>query len=142
MLSINISELVWTIINFFLLFFLLKRFLFDPMCRFMDARQAKIDAGLDAERAAQGELSENERAMAEQKAETRRQAAALLNEAEARDAERAAAAYAEARDKAAQLQESGRAALQERHAREEKALEDRTPELAALLAAHLLGEEE
>ena len=31
MLSINISELIWTIINFFLLFFLLKRFLFDPV---------------------------------------------------------------------------------------------------------------
>ena len=31
MLSINISELIWTIINFFLLYFVLKRFLFDPV---------------------------------------------------------------------------------------------------------------
>ena len=26
MLSINVSELIWTIVNFFLLYFLLKRF--------------------------------------------------------------------------------------------------------------------
>ena len=44
MLSINISELIWTIINFFLLFFLLKRFLYDPIIRFTDARRARIDA--------------------------------------------------------------------------------------------------
>ena len=33
MLSINISELIWTIINFFLLYFLLKHFL-TPWCAF------------------------------------------------------------------------------------------------------------
>ena len=43
MLSINFSELIWTIINFFLLFFLLKRFLFDPVGRHLDERQAKIE---------------------------------------------------------------------------------------------------
>ena len=50
MLSINISELIWTIINFFLLYFLLKRFLYKPICEHMDARQARIDAGLAKER--------------------------------------------------------------------------------------------
>ena len=33
MLSINASELIWTIINFFLLFFVLKHFLFDPLLK-------------------------------------------------------------------------------------------------------------
>ena len=35
MISINLSELIWTIINFFLLMFLLKRFLYTPILRFM-----------------------------------------------------------------------------------------------------------
>ena len=58
MLSINLSELIWTIINFFLLFFLLRRFLYKPICEHMDARQARIDAGLEKEREARKDLTE------------------------------------------------------------------------------------
>ena len=67
MLSINISELIWTIINFFLLFFVLKRFLFGPLLSFMDARQAKIDAGTEAQREAQARLDENAQDLARRK---------------------------------------------------------------------------
>lgn len=141
MLSINPSELVWTIINFFLLLFLLKRFLFDPISDFMDQRQARIDAGVNAEHQAKQALEENARELSEQKAEARREAAALLNESETEDARRAAAAYAEARDAADAFQRSGEEDLQQRQARETEELSAKTPELAALLAAHLLGEE-
>ena len=142
MLSINFSELIWTIINFFLLLFLLKHFLFDPISRFMDARQARIDAGLDAEREAKEALAENERDMAEQKTQTRHEAAELVNRAAAEDAKRASEAYVKARGEAAALQETGEAAVKDRHARESEELKAGEPELAALLAAHLLGEGE
>ena len=46
MISINISELIWTVINFFLLLFLLNRFLYKPVISFMEERQARIDAKL------------------------------------------------------------------------------------------------
>ena len=49
MISINISELIWTVINFFLLMFLLNRFLYKPVISFMEKRQARIDAGLQEE---------------------------------------------------------------------------------------------
>ena len=42
MLSINISELVLTVISFFLLLFLLKHFLYDPLIRFMDERKCLL----------------------------------------------------------------------------------------------------
>ena len=142
MLSINFSELIWTIINFFLLLFLLKHFLFDPVSRFMDARQARIDAGLDAEREAKEALAANERDMAEQKAQTRHAAADIVNRAAAEDAKRASEAYVKARGEAAALQETGEAELKDRHARESEELKAGEPELAALLAAHLLGEGE
>lgn len=141
MISINVSELIWTVINFFLLLFLLKHFLYTPILRFMEQRQARIDAGLEAERQAKTALEENARELSEQKAEARREAAAFLNESETEDARRAAEAYAEARDAAAALQRSGEADLQQRQARETGELSAKTPELAALLAAHLLGEE-
>ena len=135
MISINISELIWTVINFFLLLFLLKHFLYTPILRFMEERQARIDAGTEAERQAQAAREENARQLAEQKADARREAREILDKAAAGDAERAAAAYARAREDAAALQETGETRLQEE-------LKAHGPELAALLAAHLLGQEE
>ena len=44
MLSINPSELIWTILCFLALLFLLNRFLYQPLVRFMDERKARIDA--------------------------------------------------------------------------------------------------
>ena len=83
MLSINISELIWTVINFLLLLLLLRRFLYKPICEFMDARQARIDEGLNKERAAQDALrAEDERQDEEQQA-ARAQARAMLQQAEA-----------------------------------------------------------
>lgn len=53
MLSINIWELLWTVVNFFLLLLILRNLLYKPLIRFMDSRQARIDAGFDEERRAQ-----------------------------------------------------------------------------------------
>ena len=60
MLSINVSELIWTIVNFFLLYFLLKRFLFTPLGRFLDARQARLDEALKQEAEARAAAEEIE----------------------------------------------------------------------------------
>ena len=79
MISINLSELIWTIINFFLLMFLLKRFLYTPILRFMAARQARVDAGLEAERSAQAQVQENDRRLADEKAASRGEAKRILN---------------------------------------------------------------
>ena len=51
-------------------------------------------------------------------------------------------AYAKAREDADALQKQGEERLQELRAEEKAALDAKTPELAALLAAQLLGEEE
>lgn len=40
-------NLIWTIINLIILFLLLKKFLFGPVCKIMDEREAKIKADLD-----------------------------------------------------------------------------------------------
>jgi len=52
-LSINISELIWTVICFFVLLVVLKKLLFDPLVSFMAARDARIQDGLNAGRTAQ-----------------------------------------------------------------------------------------
>ena len=52
-MSINVSEVIWTIVCFFALLFVLKKFLFDPLIRFMEQRQAAIDQGFERGRDAQ-----------------------------------------------------------------------------------------
>ena len=46
-MSINVSEVIWTIVCFFALLFVLKKFLLDPLVRFMAQRmKEESDAAL------------------------------------------------------------------------------------------------
>ena len=74
MISINISELIWTVINFFLLLFLLNRFLYKPVISFMEQRQARIDAKLREEEKAKARIEENDARILDEKARSREEA--------------------------------------------------------------------
>ena len=139
MLSINPSELIWTVINFFLMLFLLKHFLYTPVSEFMEKRQAKIDAGRAEERRAEEELNANRERLAAEKAESRRQAAQLLSDTQAQNGERTAAALAAAKTEAESALQTGEAALDARCDQEEAELEAHKAELSALLTAQVLG---
>ena len=141
MLSINISETIWTVINFFLLYFLLKHFLYNPVLSFMEKRQAGIDAKLSVERDAKAQVAENEERLLAEKAKSRDEAKNILAQTgEELDRERAAA-IAEAKAGSAQALKDGKAALAEKREVTAEMLHDAAPELAELLANRLLGGE-
>lgn len=142
MLSINFSELIWTIINFFLLYFLLKRFLYDPITRFMDARRERLDEALEKEREAQARVAENDEQIEQEKELRRVEAKKLIAEAAEADKSRSAeAAKAErASDCAAMAETEERLAAESE--REKAELDARTKELAAALAQQLLHGEQ
>lgn len=140
MLSINISELIWTIVNFFLLYFLLKCFLYTPVVRFLDARQARLDEALKKEADARAAAEENEKSVEQQKALRREEAAQILSAAQSEDAERSRRALAEAKTAAAQTLEKAESSLRADAERERAALGGKTDELAAALVERLLGE--
>ncbi len=142
MISINLSELVWTIINFFLLLLLLKRFLYTPILRFMAERQARIDAGLEAQRAARESIREQEQALAAQKADSREQAKRLAQSAAEAAGERREQSLREAREAAGQTRIRETQRLEAQRAEETERLRQAGPELAELLARRLLGEEQ
>ncbi len=101
-MSINISELIWTVICFFVLLVVLKKLLFDPLVSFMAARDARIQDGLNAGRTAQQQLDAAARARSEAQRKQAAAADALLAEAKsaaerARDEETAAAAAVDAK---------------------------------------------
>jgi F-type H+-transporting ATPase subunit b len=141
MLSINISELIWTVINFLLLLLLLKRFLYRPICEFMDARQARIDAGLEKEQAAQEALRAEQARQDEDQQTARAQARALLQQEEARNAQESREALLATRQDVREAEKLARERMQEHSRQEEKNLSQAEPALAELLAGRLLQEE-
>ena len=138
MLSINVSELIWTIVNFFLLYFLLKRFLYTPVVRFLDARQARLDEAEKKEAEARAAADQIDRQIEEQKALRREEAAEILAEAQKADAEQSRQSFAEAKEAAARALEDANASLRAEQERERASLASDTPELAAMLAERLL----
>ena len=84
-MSINVSEVIWTIVCFFALLFVLKKFLFDPLVRFMEARQASIDEGHEKARQAQQQKDESDAALRESWKERSQEAKQLLAEGKAAD---------------------------------------------------------
>ena len=141
MLSINISELIWTIVNFFLLLFLLKRFLYKPICEHMDARQARIDAGLEQERQAKAKVQAVDASMAEQQQAARDEGRALLQRTEEEAERESAAAIQSAKRLARQAESEKQEKMQELNRQEHARLAGAEPALAGALARSLLGGE-
>ena len=139
MLSINISELIWTIINFFLLYFLLKRFLYGPILRHMDARRERLDKALEAEKAAEERIQETEEQIEREKSARRDEADELIAAEERAAAARSAEALSAARTGAESALADGQSRLEESSARERAALQEETDALAELLAQNILG---
>ena len=139
MLSINPSELIWTILGFFALLFLLNQFLYKPIVRFMDERRARIDAGLNEETAARAAIEEDERGLEREREERLQEARNELRAEKVRSEERRAEALREAKQSADEAAEQGKseaAALREQTDRE---LQLRRDELAGRLAERLLN---
>ena len=139
MLSINISELIWTIINFFLLYFLLKRFLYGPILRHMDARRERLDKALEAEKAAEERIEETEEQIEREKRARRDEADELIAAAERAAAARSAEALSAARTGAESALADGQSRLEESSARERAALQEESDALAEILAQNILG---
>ena len=128
MLSINFSELFWGIFNFFLLLFLLNRFLYKPLIKFMDDRKARIDAGLDEEK----------KALEEEQANNDGIEAALDEKAGAEDKASHSQAISEARSDAEKTVRSARENAAKSEKQAEEHIRQQSQELARLLADKLL----
>ena len=129
-LEISVPEFIWTVINFFVLLFLLKRFLYDPVLKFMNERSDRIEAGLSEGKRAEKALAENEQALAQELALSGNAARALIgdarSEAEKEKAKLLGGAHAEAEALHKQIRERISTA--------------ELPQLVGLLTEQLLGE--
>ena len=138
-MSINVSEVIWTIVCFFALLFVLKKFLFDPLIRFMEQRQAAIDQGLERGRDAQRKKDENDAALREKWRERSVEAKQLLAEVKtADDRERAWVLESTQKETNKALQEANQRIEQERRQVCADA-QEQLPQLVSILAQQLLS---
>ena len=138
-MSINVSEVIWTIVCFFALLFVLKKFLFDPLIRFMEQRQAAIDQGLERGRDAQRKKDENDAALREKWRERSVEAKQLLAEGKtADDRERAWVLESTQKETNTALQEANQRIEQERRQVCADA-QEQLPQLVSILAQQLLS---
>lgn len=140
-LEISVPEFIWTVINFFILLFLLKKFLYDPVLKFMDERSERIASGLNEGKAAEAALAESkerfQKELGDKSGEARTLIGEARSEAEKQKAKTINAAHAEAEKLQEKLRE--RISTEETEARDE--IESRLPELVELLSGKLLGDE-
>ena len=134
-MSINISELIWTVICFFVLLVVLKKLLFDPLVSFMAARDARIQDGLNAGRTAQQQLDAAARARSEAQRKQAAAADALLAEAKSAGAQALQSAHQEA----AQTTRAMRARVRDEETAAAAAVDAKLPELVTALTGGLLG---
>ena len=138
-MSINVSEVIWTIVCFFALLFVLKKFLFDPLLRFMEQRQAAIDQGLVRGRDAQRKKDENDAALREKWRERSVEVKQLLAEGKtADDRERAWVLESTQKEINKALQEANQRIEQERRQVCADA-QEQLPQLVSILAQQLLS---
>ena len=138
-MSINVSEVIWTIVCFFALLFVLKKFLFDPLIRFMEQRQAAIDQGLERDRDAQRKKDENDAALREKWRERSVEVKQLLAEGKtADDRERAWVLESTQKETNKALQEANQRIEQERRQVYADA-QEQLPQLVSILAQQLLS---
>ena len=141
MISINISELIWTVINFFLLLFLLNRYLYKPVTKFMADRQARIDAGFREEQDAKAFIEKNNEDLLEEKAKSREEAKQILAQSAEELEKFSAETLQEAKKNSGQNRKQMEVALAEKQEKTGEQLRKAAPELAAILTERLLGGE-
>ena len=138
MFTINVSELLLTILNFFVLFFLLRRFLFRPLIAFMEQRKSRLDAGMAQEQRALAAVEQKETLRKAQRRESREAAKRLIREGKRADAEHHARQLAQGKEDALQRRKQVQHTLEEQSGEEARLVAQQMERLAALLADRLI----
>lgn len=138
-MSINVSEVIWTIVCFFALLFVLKKFLFDPLIKFMDQRQANIDQSLEKGREARQRKDESDAALRESWKECGVEAKQLLAEGKTADEKERAWVLASAQKEADQELQEARLRIDREREQVQAQAREQMPQLAAMLAQQLVN---
>ena len=140
-LKLCVPELIWTIIDFFLLMFLLKIFLFKPVLRILDERKAKVEAGFAEGKEAEKALEETNAALTEELSEQNNKAREYIGQARAEAEKKRDAVLADAHKEAESLHKGVRERIHAEETAAKTDIEDNMPDMVMMLTKKLLGGE-
>jgi F-type H+-transporting ATPase subunit b len=130
-----------SIVNFLVLLYLLRAFMWGPLMRTLDARAAKIREGLQMAEDAKAERLRMQAEVERLLGEARREAASISERMQQAAEAAAAQTRAEARTEADRIREKGRTDAQQLHDQALAQLRSELASMVVLAASRLLGRE-
>lgn len=128
-LNLN-GQIIWVFVNLLILFLLMKKFLFGPITRMLDARSKGVSDTLDQADARLAEAEQSKQEYDKQLADARSQAAQIIAESR----KRADLAYSRRMEEAEQdVQRLNEQAARQREADRQVMLDEAKQEIAALV---------
>ena len=137
MLTINISELLLTVLSFFILMFLLNKLLFKPVISFREQRQKGIDDCFEQERQAKEKLAETQKDLDCRRSESLKQAESIMADARSKAQQEAENIAKQAESQAEEKMQQAAREAEELRKTGGEALEEQRRQLAADLADRL-----
>ena len=135
MISLDIS-LVWVIINLLVLYLLLKKFLFKPVCKMMDERSAKIQSDLDGAAQAKADAEKMKSDYEAEIADAHSQAVEITNKAKAQAGRECDLMLENARAESAKIMKEAEKSIANE---KEKAMDDAKYQIADLAIQEEFG---
>jgi len=139
-LGIDWKILLGQIVNFLILFWLLKRFAYKPFLSVLQNRQKKIEEGVAKSKQAEESLVKIRALGEEVKSASEKKAKELVAEAQIKAQDRAAMILAAAEEEKKKVIESARAAAKKELIQEQERLSREALDLAMTVAEKFLGE--
>lgn len=139
MVNIN-TTMLWEVINFFVLLWLLKRFLYEPMTNMLDERKNKIESDLEKAKEKKKEAKKLKQKYENELKNARQEAQEIVENAEERGKEKAEKIVEKAREDAQRIKERNEAEIAQ--AKEEALSELRTEvsSISIMVASRFLQE--
>lgn len=138
MLNINPWDILWTVINLLVFFLLLRKFLFKPVTKIMDERQAKIQEDIETAEKTLAEADSTKAQLDERLAKADDEADKIIANAKKRAEKQGEDIVANAEEEAAELLAGARKTIErEREQAVENAREE-IAELAVMAASQVL----
>ncbi|CUX32243.1 F0F1 ATP synthase subunit B [Clostridium sp. C105KSO13] len=140
MLQLNVSSLLFTIINLVVFYLLLKKFLIKPVTNIMEKREKLIADGLNNASAAQEEAAQMKREYTTALSGAKEESVKIVEKAQVQAKAEYDRIVAEADEKAGSLLDSAKSNIQLEQEQTKKALQSEIAGLAMAAAAKLVSE--
>ncbi|MGM0410067.1 MAG: F0F1 ATP synthase subunit B [Bacillota bacterium] len=140
MININ-TTLLWEVINFFVLLWLLKRYLYTPLTDMLDKRKNKIESDLQEAKDKKKEAQELKEKYEKQLSEARSEAQEIVEEAEERAKEKANKIVEEAREDAQRIKERNEAEIEQAKEEAVAELKEEVSSISLMAASKFLREQ-